>query len=160
MGMGLSRRSLFKGLLAVSALRFLPSVPMSAPVAPVVAQILNPFAAGNSDSLTKMILALMDDMDKTEAIGVIRSMPSFRAEMLDDIGSNESVAEAMTRQLGDGQWSEWQYTVDDVRYALSSLDREDELRRQALRYWNVMDGSITDEGGPLAEVQIEMSAVV
>jgi hypothetical protein len=51
--------------------------------------------------------------------------------MLDDIGPNESIAVTMTQHLGDGEWSEWLYTVDDVRDALSSIDRVDKLRRQA-----------------------------
>ncbi|MCS4088811.1 hypothetical protein [Rhizobium sp. BK176] len=156
MGMELSRRNLFRGLLAASALRFLPAVPMDTPTAPLVSRTLNPFAAGSSDRLTEMIVALLDDQHKMETIKVIRAIPSFRVEMLDDNGSGESVAETLTRHLGDGEWSEWSYTVDDVRAALTSLDREDELRRQALLYWTGGDRSITVDDATVAETQIAM----
>lgn len=161
MGMELSRRSLFRGLLAVSALRFLPAVPVAMPAGPVVARTLNPFALGSSDSLTEMVLALLDDEHKMETIGFIRSVPSFRIEMLDEIGRDESLSEALTRHLGDGEWSEWAYTADDVRDALSSLRRRDELLRQAFRYWDA-DGdqnrANTSEVMTVAEAEVDLSA--
>lgn len=128
----LSRRSLFKGLMAVSALPFLPAVPVVAPAAPLVANTLNPFAPGNTGTLTRMILALLDDQLRESAIGVLRSVPSFRIDLLDGIGADESVAKSLTDHLGDGDWSEWEYTAGEVREAIGSLERRDALVVQAM----------------------------
>jgi hypothetical protein len=131
----LNRRSLFRGLLAASAVRFLPAVPMTAAAAPLVPNKLNPFADGNTSSLTEMLLELLAESQKVETIGIIRSVPSFQLGMLDDIGPGERVSESLTRHLGHGEWSGWDYSVDDVRDALSSLEREDEIRYQAIRHF-------------------------
>jgi hypothetical protein len=162
MTMELSRRSLFRGLLAVSALRFLPAVPLAVPAEPLVAPPLNPFAAGSSEALTEMVLALMEDAHKVETIGVIRSVPSFRFDMLDDIGPNESLSEAMTRHLGDGEWSGWDYSVDEVRDAISSLEREDEIRCQAAirRFYDVKQVlASTNEFADAAEMEVGRSVL-
>jgi hypothetical protein len=134
MNLELNRRSLFRGLLAVSALRFLPAVPVIAPTTPVAVQTLNPFASGNSESLTEMVLAMMEEGHRIDTIEAIRSVPSFRIELLDDVGPDESVSNALTDHLGEGDWSEWDYSADEVRDALVSLERRDAIRIEALRY--------------------------
>ncbi|MBY3155388.1 hypothetical protein HFO56_23980 [Rhizobium laguerreae] len=131
----LNRRSLFRGLLAASALRFLPAVPTTASVAPLVAKTLSPFA-DSSINLAEMLLELLADAQKVETIGIIRSAPSFQIGILDDIGPGEHVSETLTRHLGHGEWSNWDYSADDVREALSSLDREDEIRYRAIRHFH------------------------
>ncbi len=136
MALELSRRSLFKGLLAASALRFIPAVPLTSASPSVVSRTLNPFSTGNSSRLTEMVLAGLDQVEKEKTIAVVRSIPSFRIEMLDDIGGDESVSEALTQHLGDGEWSEWAYSADDVRRTLSSLDRKDQLHLEAVRYFS------------------------
>jgi hypothetical protein len=131
---------------------------MVAPAAPLVAQTLNPFAVGSSDRLTEMIVALMDDQCKVEAIGVIRSIPSFRAEMLDDIGADESLSEALTRHLGDGEWSQWEYSADDVRGALSSLERHEEIQLRAFRYF--LDANADQAGSFTIQIAPDVEAEV
>ncbi|MBY3432567.1 hypothetical protein HFN89_00070 [Rhizobium laguerreae] len=158
MGLELSRRSLFKGLLAASAFRFLPAVPMTAPAAPAVARTFNPFAIGSSSSLTEMVLALMEETQQVETIAVVRSIPCFRVEMLDDIGNDESVSDVLTRHLGEGEWSEWTYSADDVRDALSSLDYMDQLHRQAIGYF--MGANDDQVEASTIEVMTELEAEV
>lgn len=131
----LGRRSLFKGLLAVSVLRFLPAAPVVAPTSPLVENALNPFAAGNTETLTKMVLALMEDEHRVEAIGAIRAVPSFGIDLLDNIVPGESVANFLTRHFGEGKWSRWAYSVDEVRDAFASLERRDALRIEAARHF-------------------------
>lgn len=158
MSMETSRRSLFKGILATGAASVLPSVAGPPPSVVPVARALTPFAPGNTDSLTEMLLALLDERERTDAISVIRSVASFRIDMLDDIRDGESVADSLTRNLGEGQWSEWDYSVEDIRSSLITLDREEELKMAPLRRC----GPETTEGtlDPKSAEKIEKGIVV
>lgn len=81
----------------------------------------------------------LEDMARVEGIETLHSNPSFRPEMILHMAPSETVGEALTRQLGEGFWSEWKWSAEEAKGALVSLAKQKRLLKWAMDQFDLRE---------------------
>ncbi len=126
----IGRRQMIAGAVA-AALFPIMGIKTPAKAAALPSTSLNPFDS-DASTLTDMVVSLIEDMETQETVGVLLSVPGFRIDMLDDLEPTAPVGAALTRQLGPGEWSDWRWSADEVRFALRVIKQRNEVLAWAM----------------------------
>jgi hypothetical protein len=134
----MNRRQLFKGIAAAALLPCLPKVLV--PEVGVAAQkvmMLSPFAPGRSDSLTRMVVALMESEQMGRVVAALSRMEGFHREMLSGAQAGETSGHFLTRLFGEGEWSDLVSPIEEVEL---EFVREDGRCKRLEQYTTIAVG--------------------
>lgn len=109
---------------------------------PLVSMTLNPFAQGNADTLTEMVLEVMDEIAKEDAVEALLWKRSFQPQMINDMDQSLTVGDALTAHLGQGFWTDWIWSADEARQILSRVLRRRELLKWAMDQYDEREKKI------------------
>jgi hypothetical protein len=119
----MNRRQFFKGVAAAALVPCLPEVFIpEAEGAGLKAMRFNPFSLEATQSLTQMILALMESEQIRSAIAGLSRARGFHLGMLSDAEVGESSGEFLTRLFGDGEWSDLRSPVEEIELEFARID--------------------------------------
>ncbi len=111
----MTRRQLFQGMIAASFAPCLPDIPVLEPVEPVLKRTsFNPFAVGSADSLTRMVVAVMEQVRISELVTALANLEGFSREILKSAAPGQTVGDFLTKVFGEGEWSGLVSPVEEI----------------------------------------------
>jgi hypothetical protein len=101
----------------------------------LVKNSLNPFDCDTA-RLERTLIEVFDEMEIEDGILALQSTRRFRLDMIFIMDPFMTVGQAMTKHLGKGFWTKWNWYSEDVQKAYARLTERQQLLKWAMDVYN------------------------